>query len=82
MDELARLPAVEMDEEPAFDAELLAALPSRLAALPTASRTVLRLHYLESLTQQEIAEALEIPLGTVKSRIGYGLQLLRATVHR
>jgi RNA polymerase sigma-70 factor (ECF subfamily) len=63
--------------EEAVDEAVLDALPGRLAALPPAAQTVLRMHYLQSLTQQEVAEALEIPLGTVKSRISYGLQLLR-----
>jgi DNA-directed RNA polymerase specialized sigma24 family protein len=40
---------------------------------------VLRLHYLQSMTQQEIAEVLEIPIGTVKSRLAYGLMCLRRT---
>lgn len=57
--------------------ELLAALPDKLAALPAGAQIVLRLHYLQSLTQQEVAEALEIPLGTVKSRLAYGLACLR-----
>lgn len=59
--------------------ELLAELPERLAALPPGAQIVLRLHYLQSLTQQEIAEALELPLGTVKSRLAYGLGCLRRT---
>jgi RNA polymerase sigma-70 factor (ECF subfamily) len=58
---------------------LVAALPAKLAALPAAAQVVLRLHYLQSLTQQEIAEVLEIPLGTVKSRLAYGLMCLRKT---
>jgi DNA-directed RNA polymerase specialized sigma24 family protein len=37
------------------------------------------MRYLQALSQQEIAEALEIPIGTVKSRIAYGLALLRRT---
>jgi RNA polymerase sigma-70 factor (ECF subfamily) len=62
---------------PAVDDELLAALPNKLAAVPAGAQIVLRLHYLQSLSQQEVAEALEIPLGTVKSRLAYGLQCLR-----
>ena len=64
----------------AFEPELLAELASMVDALPPASRVVLRLHYLEGLTQPEIAEALEISLGTVKSRIAYGLSALRRRI--
>jgi RNA polymerase sigma-70 factor (ECF subfamily) len=59
------------------DEELLSQLPARLASLPAAAQIVLRMHYLQSLTQQEVAEALEIPIGTVKSRLAYGLTFLR-----
>ena len=46
--------------------------------LPLDQRTVLVLqHYLE-LSQVEIAETLGIPLGTVKSRLRYGVAALRA----
>ena len=40
---------------------------------PKHARLVLLMRYLRELPQQEIAEALEIPIGTVKSRINYGL---------
>jgi RNA polymerase sigma-70 factor (ECF subfamily) len=66
------------DSPPPIDQDdLLSELPERLEAVPEAARVVLRLHYLQSLTQPEIAEALEIPLGTVKSRLAYGLMYLR-----
>ena len=42
-----------------------------------ASRAVLTLHFEEGLTLPEIAAALELPLGTVKSRLAYGLSTLR-----
>lgn len=64
-------------EEPVLDAELVAELTRRLDALPPGAQVVLRLRYLQELTQQEVAEALEIPIGTVKSRIAYGLAALR-----
>ena len=41
---------------------------------------VLRMHYLDGLTYVEVAEALEISVGTVKSRMAYGLAALRKTV--
>ena len=66
--------------EPAYDPALVRACAGRLDALPPAARIVLRLHYLEELTLLETAEALELPLGTVKSRLAYGLARLRADV--
>jgi RNA polymerase sigma-70 factor (ECF subfamily) len=58
---------------------LVAELPRRLGALPPGARSVLRLRYLHGLSQAEIAGALEIPLGTVKSRLAYGIDALRRT---
>jgi RNA polymerase sigma-70 factor, ECF subfamily len=45
-------------------------------SLPEASRAVLVLREYEGLTYQEIAEALEIPTGTVMSRLSYARKLL------
>lgn len=71
------VPAPEPLDESTFDPDTLARLPKEVAALPAASRIVIQMHYLDGLTQPEVAEALGIPLGTVKSRIAYGLQQLR-----
>lgn len=46
-------------------------------ALPTASRTVLILREYEGLSYKEIADVLEIPLGTVMSRLNYARSALR-----
>jgi len=64
-------------EPPRFDAELVAAVPQLLASLSPAAAAVVRLRYLEQLSLAEIAEALEIPDGTVRSRLAYGLAALR-----
>ena len=45
--------------------------------LPDASRAVLVLREFESLSYQEIADALEIPVGTVMSRLNYARKLLK-----
>lgn len=42
---------------------------SALRRLPGTDRTVLRMAYFESLTHAEIAETLDLPVGTVKSRL-------------
>lgn len=46
-------------------------------ALPQASRAVLVLREYEELSYQEIAETLDIPVGTVMSRLNYARKLLR-----
>lgn len=49
----------------------------RVALLPDGQRQALVLRFSEQLRYEEIAEALECPLGTVKSRIFHGLLALR-----
>lgn len=51
-------------------------------ALPTASRSVLVLREYEGFSYQEIAESLEIPLGTVMSRLAYARGKLKQELSR
>lgn len=51
-----------------------------LDGLPEILRDVVRLRTRDGLSLEEIAEALEIPLGTVKSRLHAALQKLRASL--
>lgn len=50
---------------------------ARVAKLPDGQRQSLVLRFSEGLRYEEIAEILECPLGTVKSRIFHGLGALR-----
>lgn len=76
---LLAIPA--LSDEP-FAAELLPELPQLLARLSPASRAVIVLHYLHELTLEEIAEVLGLAVGTVKSRLSYGLSSLRQQLHK
>src|SRR5258708_705289 len=49
-----------------------------VAALPPPQRQALSLAFLEDLTHEQIADCLDLPLGTAKTRIRSGLQTLRA----
>jgi RNA polymerase sigma-70 factor (ECF subfamily) len=64
------------------DALLLARLPEILERVSPASRAVLTLHYLQELSIEETAEVLGVAVGTVKSRLAYGLARLREEMVR
>jgi RNA polymerase sigma-70 factor (ECF subfamily) len=70
----------DSDPSPAdlFDVrEQMAFLHAQLDRLPEKYRLVLTLRYLQHLSYDEIATALEVPMGTVKTHIHRARQLLR-----
>ena len=73
---LAALPASEQRE---FPRELIESLPQLVERLSPASRAVVVLFYLHELSLVETAAVLDIPVGTAKSRLAYGLEKLRRT---
>lgn len=72
---LAELPAVEQTEDPRLEPVRQAIL-----GLPAGLREVLELRLRDELSYEEIADVLQIPLGTVRSRLHTALQRLRAAV--
>ncbi len=73
---------VMAEREPAADMSLLARerdqqLKPALETLPDEQRICIRLAFFDGLTHTELAEQLNQPLGTVKSRISLGMKKLR-----
>jgi RNA polymerase sigma factor (sigma-70 family) len=82
--EYARSPMLDIDVDEiapdgstADDSEDLQELESALAELPITEREVLTLFYLQQLSLNEVAEALKVPVGTIKSRLFRAKRLLR-----
>jgi RNA polymerase sigma-70 factor, ECF subfamily len=65
------------EQEHIYEPELIEKIPALLSQLSPAARAVVVLHYLEEMSLSEAAAILEIPLGTAKSRLAYGLENLR-----
>ena len=79
--------ALEDVKEPAAppsqgDPMLAEALRQLVASLPEKPRLVMILRYQEDMDAAEIAEALEMPVGTVKSHIQRSLRLLKEKLER
>jgi RNA polymerase sigma-70 factor, ECF subfamily len=65
-------------DDDAFEAVLLALdVRDALEELNPIHREVLELHYRGDLTQQQISERLDVPLGTVKTRTYHALRALK-----
>ena len=67
-------------EAAALQAEQASEVQRAILALPEASRAVLVLREYEDLSYRQIADALDIPLGTVMSRLNYARSRLRETL--
>jgi len=63
--------------DPAVQPTPRAELAAALAALSEEQREVVLLRFLDDMTLDEIAEALNVPTGTVKSRLHRALEILR-----
>lgn len=68
-------------DPPDGDADL-EALDAALESLPLIEREVLTLFYLRDLSLAEIADALDIPVGTVKSRLFRARRMARAALQK
>lgn len=80
MDELPLEAPQDDPETQAEKRQRALAVQRAVLQLPEASRAVLILREYEGLSYQEIAEALNIPLGTVMSRLNYARSLLRQSL--
>jgi RNA polymerase sigma-70 factor, ECF subfamily len=79
VDSVEELPDVAA---PAADPEVLAGITAEqivraLASLPAEQRAVVAWHDIEGYTLEELAEARDLPLGTLKSRLHRGRAALR-----
>ena len=73
--EIADAPAPPPDER-------LNAARETIAALPALQREILDLRFQHDLSYAEIAEALGIPVGTVRSRLHHALEMLRERLEK
>jgi len=76
-DVIASLPAPEPLPE-----TLEPGLLARIEQVSPASRAVLLLHYQQQLSIEETALVLDIPVGTAKSRLAYGVSVLRKLLNQ
>jgi RNA polymerase sigma-70 factor (ECF subfamily) len=78
LDMYARLPSHDRSPgEEVENLELQRFIHQEIAGLPSKYRSIIMLRYLEEFSLKEISEILDIPLGTVKTRIHRGREALR-----
>lgn len=77
---VATEPLFDMEPPEAGDPGREARLKAALAMLPEAQRAAVGLFYLEDLSVAEVAIALNVPAGTVKTRLMHARRSLRAVL--
>jgi RNA polymerase sigma factor (sigma-70 family) len=83
---MAELNGSESDQTPGPESRALQRadmdeLACRLARLPPGYREAVVLRHVQEMSYAEVAEALDQPVGTVKSNVHRGLQILRGENH-
>jgi RNA polymerase sigma-70 factor (ECF subfamily) len=73
---------VDLADAQPTSAEMSAAVSRAMAELPEDQRTAILLKEYQGLTFQEIAQMLDCPLSTVKTRLYQGLSVLRRRLER
>jgi RNA polymerase sigma-70 factor (ECF subfamily) len=68
--------------DPSFSAETADVVHAGLSELSLAHRAVLTLYFLEDASVDEVAAILDVPAGTVKSRLFHAKRALRAAIER
>lgn len=81
-DELGHLQTAALAEEQVMRAEARRDLRRAMKRVPTAYRMVVVLFDVQGLSYDEIAKVLDIPIGTVKSRLKRGRDALREEIFR
>ena len=79
LENLDSLPELHPDELPAIDAQQL---QEALNEIPEAFRTPVILYYFDEFSYRDIAEQMDLPLGTVMSRLARAKTYLRAKLLR
>jgi RNA polymerase sigma-70 factor, ECF subfamily len=64
-------------EEQAWQSEHERIVKSAVESLPPKQRQAVAMAFLQEMTHEQVASALDVPLGTAKTRIRSGLQILR-----
>ncbi len=77
---LEALPGDDVPEAALIEAETTCEVLGALGQLPGHQREVVVLFYYQELSQKEIAAILQVPVGTVKSRLSLGLRRLREII--
>ncbi|CAN7594964.1 MULTISPECIES: RNA polymerase sigma factor SigW [Bacillaceae] len=68
---------VQLPEDEVENMELQETIQKEISKLPEKYRSVIVLKYIEELPLQEISDILDLPLGTVKTRVHRGREALR-----
>lgn len=76
-DENARVPAQASIDRHADDLELRDRLEKAIAQLPEQYRLLIAAHYLRGVQYEELADAMNLPLGTVKTQLHRAKRQLR-----